>query len=745
MGEDNLVRINTVASLFAALMAGASVTALSAGSAHAQQDKSSTAVQEVIVTAQKRAQNLQVVPISIKALSGSELAKSGVISTAGLQNYATGLTISSTGSGFTNFIYMRGAGTSQLDAGSDPSVATFVDEVYVTGAAGLQFSLFDVDRVEVLKGPQGTLFGRNAEAGAISITTVRPSSHFGASIDVDGGSYGYFNGHASVTGPINQDGSLRFRLAGAYETRGAFTENLTPGGKDPGTISTGGGRAQLEWVGKDASFLLTAEGLVSRDGMSNLFVSTADSSVDITSAAAAALPCCTSWYKQFYDVNGYENQDLWDVTGRLEWRTPIGQLTSISSYRSNLYQRLQDNDATAANADALLSKERDSSFSQEIRLASDQPGRLHWLGGLYYYYGTIDSDFSPILGPAFPTVPLQNRTVADNSVITTSSYAVFGQLSYDLTDQISLTAGARYSVDRKDDARQFNINPAVSIPVPFPPFSLNPFPDYAIHPNGNWNSIDPSVSLNYKITPSVLAYFSFSTGYKSGGFQSTPALSKTTAQTLFKPEHLRSYELGLKSDWFERRLVVNGAVFHTDIVNQQVLQATAPLVEEVTNAGAARDDGADISITARPTPRLLLTADMTVQRARFVTYQSGAANYAGNPQLRSPDFSGSYSAQYTFPMPGEANLAVRAEYNYRTDVSFDPSNPRTQGTYQPAYGLANLRITYTPRDANWSASLWGRNLGNTRYCGQILVALPTAICAPGEPLTFGGSVHLDLR
>jgi iron complex outermembrane receptor protein len=224
---------------------GVSALALAVGFGATAQAQTAPApvIEEVLVTAEKRAENLQRVPISLTALSSAQLTKSGITSLDAVQRYAPGLSMATVGSGFVSYTYLRGSGTNQIDSGSDPSVGFFVDEVYVTGTAGLQFDLYDVERIEVLKGPQGTLFGRNAAAGAISITTKRPKPEFGGFAQLDLGNYGWVNAEAAVTGALTADGAWRFRVAGSLKKRDAFTRNLA--GKDPGDIDSKSGRVHL--------------------------------------------------------------------------------------------------------------------------------------------------------------------------------------------------------------------------------------------------------------------------------------------------------------------------------------------------------------------------------------------------------------------------------------------------------------------------------------------------------------------
>lgn len=698
----------------------------------AAQERSAGTIEEVTVTAQKRAENLQDVPISMVALPGDTLAKSGANTLDAVQHFAPGLTISAHGSGLVSYTYIRGAGSNLVDNGSDPSVAYFIDEVYVFGASGLQFDLIDLERVEVLKGPQGTLFGRNAAGGAISITTRRPSSTFGVSADLEAGNFDSVLARSSVTGPFSDDGRLLYRLSGSYKRRDGFTENLA-GGDDPGTLDSLGGRAQLQFIGDSVELLLSLDALRSRNGMTNQFISTASSAAWVSPEAAATLPGGESYYRHYYNTDGFEEQDLHAITGRIDWDTTIGTLTSISGYRSSRFARLQDQDGTLAESFALESESDDDSFSQEVRFAADT-GRLHWIAGLYYFHSRSEQDFSYNAGPAFPTAAVRNRSAADSRILTTDSTAVFGQAKYDLTPKLAVTLGGRYSYDDKEDTHTVR-NFLAAAP-------------YTVDPRADWSSFDPALTVDCHVTPDVMTYASYRQGYKSGGFQSTLVSTPALAAAPFDAEHVDSYEVGAKTAWADRRLTVDAALFWSDITDQQILRIIGPAQQIIDNAGATRTKGVDLNVVVKPIANFRVDAAATFQRARFERYQNGTIDLAGNHALRSPDFAGAFSAEYDIPLAGGADLTLRGEYAYQSTRYFvlgSDEPPRVPGFYQPGYGLANARLSYTSSGGNWSVALWGRNLEDTRYLRNLGGSSGSGMGAPGDPRTYGVSFHWSLE
>ncbi|MBO9711764.1 TonB-dependent receptor [Sphingomonas sp.] len=707
------------------LLSAASIAALAIATPAFAQDAAAdqdSPIGEIVVTAQKYKQDAQDVPISISALDSDTLEKSGVASLDAVQKYAPGLQMATVGSGFVSYTYLRGSGTNQIDSGSDPSVAFFVDEVYVTGTAGAQFNLFDVDRVEVLKGPQGTLFGRNAAAGAISITTRRPTATFSADASVDVGNYDLRVARGAISGPLTADDALRFRVSGVIQDRSAFTENLA--GDDPGTVKSAGGRAQLEYVKGDLSWLLTGNYYRARNGMTNQFLATTVKAAFLSPAAIAALPAGEDFYTHYYNVDGFEDQDAAGLTSRIELKTPIGTLTSVSAYRFNKFNRAQDQDGTIAQAYELDSFERDRSISQELRL-SDQSASFNWVAGAYYYHDKTDRQDTVITGPDYAPVASRNLTSIDRSHLTVESIAFFGQASYFFTPQLSLTAGGRWTQDKKSDDRfvQRFTTPA-----------------YSVSPEATWRSFDPAATLSWQPSTRVMAYASYRQGFKSGGFQTLLPASATLAATPFAPETVRSYELGLKSEWFDRHLRANFALFRSDVTDQQILRVLGNSTNVIDNAGQTRTTGLD-TIFNVALGKLRIDAATTYQHARFRQYITGVTSYAGKAQLRSPDFAGSYSAEYPIAVDDDHALTLRAEYTYQSKSFFDAANTETAGLYQPGYGLLNGRISFGSERQGWDVSLWAKNITGEHYFRNITVSGTTGLAVPGDPATYGISLH----
>ena len=682
---------------------------------------------EIIVTAQKRAESSQRVPISIAAVDAETLASAGVVTLDSVQRLTPGMTISTIGSGFASYTYIRGAGTNVFDIGADPSVAYFVDEIYQAGTSGLQPDLLDVERIEVLKGPQGTLFGRNAAAGAVSIVTKRPEAEFNAWARAGVGTHKLFEASAGVTGPLSSDDKLRFRLAAAHRERDGIVKDLT-GGKNPGYLDNYSARGSLEYVGDTVTALISADIVRMRNGMTPQYITTANKASLINSVALAALPAGEDMYHRYFNVEGYEKQNAFNLTGRLEWDLGGATLTSVSGYRKNRFWRLQDHDGSLANAWVFNNVERNRTLSQELRL-SGESDTLQWVLGGYYYDNKAFRRDQAIIGPDF-AVPAFAAFPGDYSHnLDTTSYAAFGQIKFDLTDQLSIVGGARYTHDKKVSNQ--DSDPA------------GPVPRFNAAVKRSWNSFDPAITLQFQASTNVMLYASYKQGFKSGGFQSLPATAALAAQP-FDPEDVTAYEVGFKSQMLDRRVQFNVAGFWNEMSNQQILRLLSPTVTFVDNAGHTRAKGFDATLSVLPVKNFRIDGAMTVQKARFTKYLSGTSDFSGNHQLRSPDFMASLSAEYTVPL-GNGEIALRGDVFHQSKVYFDGANLSLPGGFQPGYTLANAQIAFRPGQGNLEVSLWAKNLTSEKYFRNIAIQGTAGIGVPGEPLTAGMSLSWKLR
>ena len=297
--------------------------------------------------------------------------------------------------------------------------------------------------------------------------------------------------------------------------------------------------------------------------------------------------------------------------------------------------------------------------------------------------------------------------------------------------ETSLTVGGRYTEDDKSDDRTTR---TYLLTAPF-----------SVDPTAKFRRFDPAVTLGYTPRNGILAYASYRTGFKSGGFQGLYTATPALANTPFLPEVVKSYEFGLKTTFLDRRLLANIALFRSDINNQQVTRSTGPGVSIIDNAGQTRDDGIDLELIAKPIPALTFSANMTIQHARFRNYISAGVSYAGNAQLRSPDYSGNFAVEYDLPLGSAGELDLRGEYAYKSKQYFNQADSMLPGQYQPDYGVGNIRVAYRPSTLPLELAGFVRNVGDTHYYINVAVAVASGVAVNGDPRTYGFSLAYHFR
>ena len=696
-------------------------------------------LEEVIVTAQKQEQNLQTVPISVTAFTSADLEKSGIRNADQLQAYTPGLTIG-TVSGQVSATYIRGGGTGQFDPGADPAVAYFIDEVYVTGNTALQFELLDVERIEVLKGPQGTLYGRNASAGAISFYSKKPEDEFSAAVLAEAQNYDGYRLRASVTGPITD--SVSYRLAGTKNERDGYMKNLDPGGdQNPGSVDQYGFRGALSFeFGEDVDLLLSADYGSSDNGMT--MVSNALDGIAFQSPLVAPLTEGQDFWHRYMDLDGGVENEFSNFSATLNWTTGLGTLTSITGYRDNATERLHDQDASSLDSLYIFTTEDTTAFSQEIRLA-DSGEKFDWLVGLYYYDADIggvtqidfglDSIVGLILGgPAFNT---------NDHALDVESTSVFGQATYRFSDKLSLTFGGRYTSDEKTSDRSNRTD----LPV-----NLNFAADYDINIDESWSNFSPMLGLDYYPTEDTLVYLSWRNGYKSGSFQSLANL-EGLALVPYDEEIVESWELGAKSSFMDNRVRLNAALFYVqydDLQKTHIDETGLGVI--IDNVGEATAQGIDLSLDFAATESMTLAIRYGYLDTEYKEYVNGSGNdLSGNTLSKSPESQFSFIADYNLPV-GEFELDFRAEYSYVDETFLDDENTvEVDGVRvnRDDYSLVNARMSLAPTDNQWRLSVWGKNLSDEEICGNGLIGINVvaspnySICYPMPPRTYGATLE----
>jgi iron complex outermembrane receptor protein len=568
--------------------------------------------------------------------------------------------------------------------------------------------------VEVLRGPQGTLFGRNVAGGALNMVSNMPSQDYAGSIELTGGDYDLWGAKGMLNGPLTD--RISARVAFSVRERDGHTKNTVTGNKvhDEDNKSI---RSRFLWDATDAfSVLFSAEYAKDKyKGPSTRNYDGADPAdvldlFGIGFLAGFLLPSSSDLYKIEAADDGYADRKLYNGTLQMDWDVPLGKITSITGWRHNEFESLDDLFGLAfdpaSGLDPLLNDHTDEDsdqFSQELRITSATDS-LTWTAGLYYLYQEVDQleTFAPV------GVPVTYDQSAE-----TTSYAVFAQGTLPFGEHWAVTAGARYSYDERDFKLKTTgqeIGFGLLTPDPANP-AAGPVP-FDAKDDDSWSKVTPKVSLEYTPNDAIFAYLTWSKGYKSGGFNGV-ATNYTAATTPFDEETVTNYEIGMKSDFFDNQMRLNIAAFYMDYEDLQVFvssyETTAGLF--IDNAGEADIYGIEAEYFYSPSNNLDLSLtyawlDTEIGENEIPTVEEG------NNLTRSPKHSASASVQYVLPVGDFGNMLFRADYAWQDKIYFQPENPKLPA--QDSYSLLNMRAALQS-NANWELALWVKNVTDEDY------------------------------
>lgn len=701
-----------------ALLAGTAVLAAAqAASAAESTEPDHGTVEGIVVTAQRYESVLEKTPIAIAVLGDKALEAANIDSSMDLSLAVPGFVMTS------NIVqgqaYLRGIGTDIASIAADPSVAFILDGVYLPRLSTAQQDLFDVQRVEVVKGPQGTLYGRNATGGVVAITSKAPSSTFEGSADAMIGDYAQRRFRATVSGPLS-DG-VGARVSVLRRSRDGFVYDPI-GRRSIDNVSDWAGRASLSArLGDDGKLVLSADTTRSRGAPA--------SAVRIISATAPALGFGGTVLADRYQVNqNFPNKvsnDQSGVSAKLDWNFGGVEVNSITAYRESKFTLVLDLDGTQANwFTHNPDRQKSKTFSQEFQ-ASGKTDRLQWLAGAYFFSEDASASYNLFL----PLAGVNQRPEATNE---TRAYAAFTQGTYSLTDRLKATAGLRYSYEKKDTTVDLFFNGA----------RLGSFAG-----GKSWDAFTPKFGLEFQANDDTLVYGSITRGFKSGGFNSTAIQNPQD----FRPEYVWAYEAGLKSVLADGRARIGLTAFYYDYTDLQVNKYDAVNIVTLENAANAKIKGFEAEIAAKPTERWNITAALTLLDAKYDNFTSvdpdngaaGPISLKGNQLVRTPKTSASITTDYTFDVGSALQLTVRGSYAYRSRVYFTPFN--TAEVSQKAFGVANASVDLQPHDGAWRASVFVKNLGKSFYYQEIARSrsIVGTIGWPGDPRTYGVEVGVS--
>jgi iron complex outermembrane recepter protein len=662
---------------------------------------SGSLLDEVIVTAQKRESNLQDTPLSISALSGDTMEKIGIDTIEDFQFFVPGITVTNDSMAIVN---IRGIGTSAFGVATDPSTTVHIDGIYQPRPTTGYMDMFDIERVELLRGPQGVLFGRNSTGGTLNIVSKMPTEEFEGAVSLTAGNLSKLAFDGTVSGALSDNVRGRFTVR-RNQRDGRYTDIVTGATyQDQDTFAT---RATIVFDLSD-NFSLEVRGDVNNDDETGFPAVRATYEQDIIDAGAT-IP--TGEDDVAFDSAPVNKTDTWGVSTIATWTGSEYTFKSLTSFRNSKVDQFIDADGTDLFLFDIGFRENSRAFTQELQLSNTNPDRWEWIVGMFFLNEDGDGGID-ILFPGLG-INIEERN-------TTNAYAVFGQASYQINDRLRATAGARYSIERKNYSFSTEINGGVV--------------DGGT-PSDDWDSVTPSFALDYSFTDDVMGYVSATKGFKSGGFQLGDAGS-------FDPEELWSYEAGVKSMLMDGRMRANFGVFSYDYSNLQVVEFIGG-VATTSNAGKASVDGIEAEIAFRVTDKFDINGTVAFMDAKYDVFFEAGEDFSGNRLANAPDLTYSLGAQYTFDLNNGAYIALRGDYAFRDDVDFKRNNlPQFRSD---SYSLLNARATFVTGDDRWEVSLYGRNLTDDRYATYITVgrnALSEAdinvpVTVHGAPVQYG--------
>lgn len=718
----------------------AGVLAMAAASTWAQSSPpadGSRQLEEVIVTARKYQENIQETPVSVSAFNAATLERLGMTSMTDIALRTPGLAYGNFGDSKLSPTSLRGVVSSAGSAGQDPAVGVYVDEVFIGQGADAPLDLYDIDRVEVLRGPQGTLYGRNTIGGVISLTTKRPTDELEASTELTYGNYDHVRVGGSLSGPLVA-GLLKGKISAVYDDRDGTDTNvwLHIPVNDKHHWTT---RGQLLFTPSDSTELLVTGDYFKIDQHPLVFETLRynDAMLLPQLLDALGLPRNTDPY----DRNVYSNQETteteeaWSASAALRTKFGGADFTSITAYRTHEYASRDDTERSPIDFAYDGDPEDVHTFSEEARITWTT-GSFDWLLGAYYFDRT-STNFSFIeigadLADLFAAPEITGLQTGSDAAMGTESLSGFASATWRASAQLDFTLGGRYTHEKKD------IDYVQTDPLELLGGS------FSVKADDTWSQFTPNASARYRFTPDVMGYATIGEGFKSGGFNDGLGDANGIG---YDPETVWNYELGLKNELLDRRLVANVALYYMQWEDIQLTNdnpATPIFDPTILNAGKAHSTGIEAEIQALATEHLTLGASLSVQEAE---YDEGTLP-SGDELKRiplAPKYTSDLNAEYRVTV-GNGELSLLGEAILRGDSYLTQDN-QSDGHVND-YALYNMRIAYTSDAGHWSVTLWGKNLGdkdvknrlfdlsNQDLVGQKFIAL-------GDPRTYGLTLRMD--
>lgn len=700
-----------------------------------------TTIEDIIVTADRRERRLQDVPSAITAVSGEELQRQRIVDLSSLSGSVPSFSMTE-GSSLGKELSIRGVTSVRIvDATAEPSVGMFVDDIYISRMGAAFSDFFDLERIEVIRGPQGVLLGKNVVGGAISVITAKPKFTPGAMMTFGVGNYDSVNASGYVTGPLTS--SLAGRLAYQVRNHDGYGRNVLLN-TDKEDLDSHQIRGELLYQpdGSPLRVLFTADYASTESAGPSRTMTDDPFAAGIGAVAAYRAARNLGPRDSLSPQREYGNSTTHGASLRIDYDLDWAKLSSITGYRKSDgemgYNQLGVGSPPGIADTFYFAEDKPETISQELRLVSQDTGsRFDWILGAFYQKDEVGR-FDANRATTYTTIPALSGYFRYDNAAKLQTAAVFGQVGYEFSDKLKATIGARYTHDKKEGVRTARCLEDGGDGLCVAALILAAGQSWTVNYGNDWSAFTPQGIVEYRPTDGVMLYASAGKGFKGGGWDHIPA-TEAGARIGYNPEEVINYEIGAKTDLFDKRVRLNVAAFmmdYTDLQSQQLILEC--LCTVTSNAGTAKIKGIEAELTWAATDRLLINASGSLLDAKYDKFISSAGvNFSGNRIQRSPENKFNLGLTYDF---GEGtwdrSFSFKANYTYTGESFWTPDNT----IKQEPFGLLDASLRIQPPESSWAATFWGKNVTDELYAVAAQTFFGDLMNYYGAPRTFGFDV-----
>lgn len=729
-----------------AWLASTSLTALCAVplSAMAQtgpqtsQAEAATAIEDVIVTADRRERRLQDVPSAITAVTSETLDRQRIVDLSSLAGSVPSFSMTE-GTPLGKELNIRGITSVRIiDASAEPSIGTFVDEVYISRMGSAFTDFYDLERIEIIRGPQGVLLGKNVVGGAISVITNKPSFEPSGRITAGLASYNGFNADGYMTGPLSSDVAARFAFQ--VRNRDGYGRNVLLN-YDMDDLTAHQARAEFLYRPEDSALraLLTVDYGSSKatPGARTMTDDPFAAGIGVVTAYRAARNLGPR--ESLSPQRDYSNRTTFGASLRIDYDFDQARLTAITGYRNSSgemgFNQLGVGSPPGLADTFYFAEDEPETLAQELRLVSTNPdSRFNWIVGAFIQHDNVDR-FDANKATTNTTIAALSGEYLYTNSAELDTAAVFGQIGYELTDQLTATIGARFTRDKKGGYRVARCLSDGGDGLCVAALILAAGQSFTVDYEQEWDAFTPQGIIEYRPNDDIMIYASAGKGFKGGGWDHIPG-TRAGALISYDPEEVINYEIGAKTDLFDNRVRLNVAAFQMDYTNLQSQQLILECLCTVTsNAGAADIKGFEAELTWAVTDDLLINASGSLIDAKYVDFISSAGVvFSGKRIQRSPENKFNLGVSYDFGEGAWDNaFSFKANYTHTGESFWTPANT----IKQEAFGLLDASLRFQAPNADWNVTVWGKNLTDELYAVAAQTFFGDLMNYYGAPKTYG--------